>query len=370
MAIIKLSNKSRSLLIEIIEALSPHKEELALDWKKRADGHKLYSSEMSLDYYERTMERYLFSLSDGDFDAFYERIGVSAVEFAREGVEYDTFVLSFHLFEEATMEYLNRLFEGRVIEVIEVLDHLYHNTMSILAKCFFQELEKEREMFYNLIAHDMKQPLNRINLCCEILAGPMANEFSEKGKNVTQSLVTDITIIVDMIEDVLQYGNIRSGKLAVSKVTVNLAEIVQESCGKFHLQCSESEVNLIYEGVEEVFVEGDKKLLERAVNNYLSNAIKYANKDICCNLSKKGDEVVFSVSDDGRGISGKYMNNLFTDYFRVPGSKEGTGLGLYGVKTIIELHGGKVGVESEEEKGSRFYFVIPVKQLSSLKSEG
>lgn len=360
MAIIRLSNKSRSLLIEIIEALLPYRKELALDWKRRAELHNLYSNEMSIDYYERTMERYLFSLADGNFDGFYDDIAASAVEFAREGVEYDTFVLSFHLFEESTMGYLNRLFKDNVIEVIEVLDHLYHNIMSILAKCFFLELEKEREMFYNLIAHDMKQPLNRINICCELLAGPMAGELSEKAKNVTQSLVTDTNVIVDMIDDVLQYGNIRSGKLDCLKTSINLAAIVKEICEKFILLCGERELIINYDGPEEAFILGDKILLERAINNYLSNAFKYAEKNIRCQVKKEGVRVCFSVSDDGHGIAAEYIDNLFADYYKIPGSKEGTGLGLYGVKKIIELHDGSVGVESKEGQGCRFYFTLPI----------
>lgn len=96
------------------------------------------------------------------------------------------------------------------------------------------------------------------------------------------------------------------------------------------------------------------------LNNFLTNAIRYSttNTDILLTIEQKENSILFSVQDFGKGIDPQYKDKIFDRYFRVPGSKEGTGLGLAICKEFIEAQGGRVTVDSDFGKGSRFSFEL------------
>jgi signal transduction histidine kinase len=127
-------------------------------------------------------------------------------------------------------------------------------------------------------------------------------------------------------------------------------------------------INLVFEKTKNVLplVEVDKEKIGLAIQNLLENAIKYtpASGNITISLEEKGESVLFKIKDDGVGIPQNQRDRIFTKFFR--GSNvarmetDGTGLGLYTTKNIIEAHRGKIWFESEEGKGTTFYFTVPV----------
>jgi signal transduction histidine kinase len=120
-------------------------------------------------------------------------------------------------------------------------------------------------------------------------------------------------------------------------------------------------------GFSNAMVEGDKYRLEEVITNFLSNAFKYSpdSPEIVVSYSIKDNEAVVSVEDHGVGISPTNSKSIFKRYFRVEDKSynfTGLGVGLYICKEIIQRHHGKVWLESEEGKGSKFFFSIPLKQ--------
>jgi signal transduction histidine kinase len=114
-----------------------------------------------------------------------------------------------------------------------------------------------------------------------------------------------------------------------------------------------------WNGLDKVIVTADPFQIETLMQNLLLNAIKYADTTIKVELNKNGSEIRFVISDDGPGIPEKYHENIFEEYFQVPGSKKGTGIGLYSVKKAVENHKGKIAVHSSSGDGARFVVTFP-----------
>jgi two-component system CheB/CheR fusion protein len=121
---------------------------------------------------------------------------------------------------------------------------------------------------------------------------------------------------------------------------------------------------IIREGDDNFYIMADRNRIMQVITNFLSNAIKYSNdeKEIKLILSRDSKSVTVSVKDKGLGISKDYLPYVFERFFRTEKTRniEGIGLGLYLCRQIIRSHHGTVGAESEENKGSIFYFTIPL----------
>ena len=114
------------------------------------------------------------------------------------------------------------------------------------------------------------------------------------------------------------------------------------------------------ESLPDIKVDTDKTVW--VLNNFLTNAVRYSpnSSNIIISAEKKDNNIQFGVQDFGRGIAAEYKDKIFDRYFRIPGTKEGTGLGLTICKEFIETQGGKIWVESEVGSGSRFGFSFPI----------
>ncbi len=111
--------------------------------------------------------------------------------------------------------------------------------------------------------------------------------------------------------------------------------------------------------IEKIFFKGDPHQLKTLIENLLGNAVKYAKSTIEIELQNSDHYIHFIISDDGPGIPEKYLEKIFDEYFQIPGSKKGTGLGLYSVKKVVETHKGKICVNSFPDMGTTFEITFP-----------
>jgi signal transduction histidine kinase len=169
-----------------------------------------------------------------------------------------------------------------------------------------------------------------------------------------------------LVSDLLDVSRIQEKKLQLSFTAFNIDELIDECIENIHL--SSPDYRFIREGSRaNLTVTADRQRIEQVIINLLSNAVKYSpgkNKVIIKTIAEK-DEVIVSVQDFGVGISSNYLKKIFSRFFRVEeqeGNFTGLGIGLYISKEIIERHKGAIWVESEPNKGSTFYFKIPVSQ--------
>ena len=375
--IVPLSPDDRKLLIEIAAKMARYEEEIAQKWDdlfvKSRNGLK--ESDRAIKNFKEAVWLLLTSLSDGDFDAYFNRIDEKGADFAKTKEQYENLILSFHLFEEATFPYLQRSFAERMKIVLTTLDHMYHNVIAILARAYFRGMEKEREMFINILAHDLKNPLTVIIGSSGLMiersrAGTLSKDKEDVFLNMIMSSGKKM---LKLIDSALYYGKLKSGKFSLTISEFDVANIAREAASYLLTEAKKTSISIFINGhelVEEmeeltpVMIMGDTDLILRAVGNYISNAVKYAQSRVEVTIRNRDEDALISVGDDGPGIAGNEINNIFEDYYMVQGGKPGTGLGLPSVRMVANLHSGKAWAESEEGKGSTFYLRLPKRQGS------
>ncbi len=224
-------------------------------------------------------------------------------------------------------------------------------------------LMRQKDEFLNIASHELKTPLTSIKITVQMLETVLENNksnlsiFTLAGKANKQ-----INRLTSLIEDLLDMTKIQAGKLQIDKnlfaVSTALHEWVEGS--NFHADSH----RIVIETDEECWIEGDKNRLEQVFVNLLSNAVKYspdADK-VIIKCAKQNDIIKVSVTDFGIGIPAEKLPFVFERFFRVKEDQtfSGLGLGLYISSEIIKQHGGVMGVESEENKGSCFWFTLPL----------
>ncbi len=376
--IVPLSPDDRKLLIEIAATMALYEEEIAQKWDdlfvKSRNGLK--ESDRAIKNFKEAVWLLLTSLSDGDFDAYFNRIDEKGADFAKTKEQYENLILSFHLFEEATFPYLQRSFAERMKIVLTTLDHMYHNVIAILARAYFRGMEKEREMFINILAHDLKNPLTVIIGSSGLMiersrAGTLSKDKEDVFLNMIMSSGKKM---LKLIDSALYYGKLKSGKFSLTISEFDVANIAWEAASYLLTEAKKTSISIFINGHEvlleemeeltPVIIMGDTDLILRAVGNYISNAVKYAQSRVEVTIQNRDEDALISVGDDGPGIPGNEINNIFEDYYMIQGGKPGTGLGLPSVRMVANLHSGKAWAESEEGKGSTFYLRLPKRQGS------
>src|SRR5665213_246479 len=165
-----------------------------------------------------------------------------------------------------------------------------------------------------------------------------------------------------MIAELYDATKINSGKLKLDISTFDFKEMIKEAIET--IQVLQPSYNIIVKSDGDIKVPGDRYRLIQVVTNYLSNGIKYSNgkTDVILTISHDEKSVSVSVKDEGLGIPKNQLPYIFNRFFRAEKTRnlEGIGLGLYLCRQIIHAHKGMVWVESEEGKGSTFYFSIPL----------
>jgi signal transduction histidine kinase len=169
-----------------------------------------------------------------------------------------------------------------------------------------------------------------------------------------------------LVSDLLDVSRIQEKKLQLSFTAFNIDELIDEGIESIHL--SSPDYRFIRQGPRtNLTITADRQRIEQVIINLISNAVKYSpgKNEVIIKTIAEQDEVMVSVQDFGVGISSNYLKKIFSRFFRIEeqeGNFTGLGIGLYISKEIIERHKGAIWVESEPNKGSTFYFKIPVSQ--------
>ena len=165
-----------------------------------------------------------------------------------------------------------------------------------------------------------------------------------------------------MIGELYNSTKISSGNITIEKAPYHFGEMIQESAETIHFL--QPDYKIIITGDGDFLVQGDRYRMMDVVTNYLTNGIKYSDGSTEVVLTITCDEkmVTVAVKDKGLGISKDQLPYIFNRFFKAEKTKnlEGVGLGLYLCRQIIKAHDGSVWAESEESKGSTFYFSIPI----------
>lgn len=232
-----------------------------------------------------------------------------------------------------------------------------------------KELDKAKSEFLSIASHQLYTPLTALRGYLSMLLEGDFGVLAEKQKPIFDILSKSTERLITLIKDLLDISRIESGRLELKLESVDLVEMAATLVRDLMPNAMNKKLQLIFnkptQTVSHVVV--DIQRVRQVMLNFVDNAIKYTPQGkIEVNLKQENDEIIFSVTDTGRGLSKDEIVKLFTKFTRVGGSQrlhtEGTGLGLYVAKQIVNEHHGNVEVTSPGHgQGSTFSMRLPIK---------
>ncbi|MBI3599935.1 MAG: PAS domain-containing protein, partial [Nitrospinae bacterium] len=235
---------------------------------------------------------------------------------------------------------------------------------------------RAKSEFLANMSHELRTPMNSIIGFSEVLQDELFGKLNEKQREYITYIRESGRHLLTLINDILDLSKVEAGKMELEIKKIPLSYVLDASLVWFNEKAIKHRINISLdtEPDTDIYMEGDERKLKQVMFNLLSNAVKFtpdggsvAVKARLAEGTKTGsDEVEISVEDTGIGIKPEDIDRLFNPFQQLssPYEKkyEGTGLGLALTKKIIELHKGIIWVESEYGRGSKFIFVIPVRQ--------
>lgn len=230
------------------------------------------------------------------------------------------------------------------------------------------ELNQLKTRFITLTSHEFRTPLTTIQTSAELLKMATENpgrDSAEKSQRYINRITQEVSRLTNLMNDILVLGRIEAGRIAMNARPTDLVRLTRDLLDAGHfLQSDPRSLQLSVVG-NPVLVEVDSTLITHIYQNLFSNALKYSpgQADPVVTLEYFDDRCRISVRDYGMGIPERDMNNLFQAFYRASNVEniQGTGLGLTIVKQFVELHGGKLFVETAENSGSCFVFEVYLK---------
>jgi PAS domain S-box-containing protein len=238
-----------------------------------------------------------------------------------------------------------------------------------------REVDKAKTEFVSLASHQLRTPLSSINWYTEMLMSGDAGKINNTQRDYLKEVYIGSKRMVDLVNALLNVSRIELGTFAVEPEPVKVIEIAQSVLDELIPSIKEKNIKIVKKFNKKLpVIQADAKLLRIVFQNLLSNAIKYTPKNgsVIIEIKKDKEFILCKIKDTGMGIPKSQQKNIFTKLFRADNVRatdtEGTGLGLYIVRAIVEHSGGKIWFKSKEGVGTTFNVKIPLKGMA--KREG
>lgn len=231
-------------------------------------------------------------------------------------------------------------------------------------------IERMKTEFVSLSAHQLRTPLSAIKWTLRMLLDGDLGVITDEQRDFIEKTYKSNERMISLINDLLDVTRIDEGRYLYKPILTDLEPICQFVINSCQEEAERKKLKLKFKKPEEKLPKAivDVEKIKLAIQNLLENAIRYTKSggEILVSLRHLKKEIEFSVRDTGIGIPKNQQARVFTKFFRAANvirmETEGSGLGLFITKNIIEAHGGKIWFESEEGKGTTFYFTLPVKE--------
>lgn len=258
------------------------------------------------------------------------------------------------------------MLEGKIIGVVEAIRDITKE----------KEVDKAKTEFVSLASHQLKTPLSAINWYSEILLTESGDNLTPEQKDYLKEIQIGGKRMSELVNALLNVSRIDLGTFVVDPELTDLAELSEAVLKDLKKQIKEKEIVIkksYQENMPKIML--DPKLLTIILQNLISNAVKYtpAKGHIHIEISTDQDTVDIKVADSGYGIPLADQEKIFTKLFRAANVADkvtdGTGLGLYMVKSILDKTGGSIRFESEENKGTKFFVELPLSGMKRKEGE-
>jgi PAS domain S-box-containing protein len=238
-----------------------------------------------------------------------------------------------------------------------------------------KHLEKMKNEFISTVSHELRTPLTSIQGSLSLINSGVMGEVNEKIKPLLSIALNNSERLISLINDILDIEKIESGKMEFDFQEYNLVTLIEEALQMNAGYAKKYGVNMEFiTNEKKVLAHVDKNRFQQVMSNLLSNAIKYSPKSeaVKIKLSLEKQSVKVEVIDKGEGIDKEFQKRIFQKFAQADASntkqKGGTGLGLNITKAIVEQMGGTIGFEPEQDKGTRFYFTLPIAEKNNAVS--
>ncbi|HEV8658833.1 MAG TPA: HAMP domain-containing sensor histidine kinase [Thermoanaerobaculia bacterium] len=226
-----------------------------------------------------------------------------------------------------------------------------------------QQAVRAREEVLAIVSHDLRNPLNAVTLASSLLQ--TSDGISAEDREQIDMIAVAAKRMSRLIEDLLDVTRLEGGKqLPIEPSVIEVSSLLEEAFELFKPQAAASSVTLQCAPAKDVPpIHADRHRVLQVLSNLVGNSLKFTPKGglINCAAERRDGEVLFTISDNGPGIPKQHLSDIFSPYWQAKRAERlGAGLGLPIAKGIVESHGGKIWVESDEGKGTRFYFTLPV----------
>lgn len=229
-----------------------------------------------------------------------------------------------------------------------------------------EEVNNSREKMYSIIAHDLKNPLNAMLGMTELLDIKYESLTKDKRKSFARIIHDASLRMSNLLENLLDWTRLQTGKIEFNPESILLNPIVEESLSLMETMAFEKNLRLVNKIDEKSVVYADRYMIAAILNNLITNAIKYSYEGgqvELCSSYNNGFECI-QVIDKGIGMDEDYIVHLFNEDLiesrKGTRNEKGTGLGLHLCREFVTKHGGKIHVESQPDKGAKFWFTIPI----------
>lgn len=237
-----------------------------------------------------------------------------------------------------------------------------------------KEVEKTKTEFVSFASHQLRTPLATINWYTEMILDGDVGRLKPQQKEYLQEVYASCQRMVKLVNDILNVSRLELGTFMIDPEKIDLKQIAQEVLKELESKIHEKKAKILTDYDKSLpSLKMDEKLTHMIFLNLLSNAVKYSPEktEVTLRIKKKESHVLIEVKDNGYGIPKAQQPKVFGKLFRADNVKameiEGTGFGLYMIKTIVEKSGGRIWFESKENKGTVFYVEFPLKGMVSKK---
>jgi signal transduction histidine kinase len=260
------------------------------------------------------------------------------------------------------------------VRLFQEIQHKSHELEVINER--LQEFDRLKSDFVLNVSHELRTPLTAIKGAVDLILREVPGPLNEKQSHYLSRVRSNTQHLAGVINDLLDLSKIEEGKIELQAARMSLGGLVHEVVEALSPIASEKPIDLQITAPESsILVWADRDKITQVLTNLIGNAIKFTpahGRVMISSASDDADWVRVSVSDTGPGIFADECERIFEKFYQVAVSggpkPKGTGLGLAISKTLVELHGGKIWIESEPGRGSAFYFTLPAAKSPEAKS--
>lgn len=260
--------------------------------------------------------------------------------------------------------------QEKVIELtfapIQERDHLIGTVINLRDVTKQAEIDRMKSELISIVSHELRSPLANVTGYLDLLLSDPAFSVSEEQHSFVEVAHRNAVKLSRLVDDMLDLSRLDAGKVEMNMGDVDMDYLINFAHFSFRQEAESKQIKLTKNVTGNPHVLGDVDRLQQVLNNLISNAIKYtpAGGQVSIDCHSDGEQVTLAIRDTGFGISPEDQRKLFQRFFRVRNKNTrkitGTGLGLSIAKSVVDAHGGRLEVVSEEGVGSTFTVQLPV----------